>query len=181
LDRAGRGTGIIPHAKVGSVPQRFAQNDFGALFDEYGSSILALLRRLSGNRHDADDLFQEAAVRVWQRLSDRPALRNRRAWIMTIAYHVFLDHRTRARVTQGDANWIEGQEQSPAVRAEVAEDVCRVNSAVAELPIAVREVVLLHYNGGLTLRETARAMGINPGTAKSRLNTALKELRRRLE
>jgi RNA polymerase sigma-70 factor (ECF subfamily) len=67
------------------------------------------------------------------------------------------------------------------VRAEVAEDACRVNSAVAQLPIAVREVVLLHYSGGLTLRETARTMGINPGTVKSRLNTALKELRRRLE
>jgi RNA polymerase sigma-70 factor (ECF subfamily) len=143
--------------------------------------VLSLLRRLAGNRHDADDLFQETAVRVWQRLSDRPGLRNRRAWIMTIAYHVFVDHRTRRRVPNCDADRIQGKERSPAVLVEIAEDACRVNAAVAGLPASVREVVVLHYNGGLTLRETAHAMGINQGTVKSRLNTALKELRRRLE
>jgi len=170
-----------PQAKVGSLPQRFGQNDFAALLDEYGSAVLSLLRRLTGNRHDADDLFQETAVRVWQRLGDRPDLRNRRAWIMTIAYHIFVDNRARRRVPNCDADRIQGHEHSPAARAEIAEDACRVNAAVAGLPVSVREVVVLHYNGGLTLRETALAMGINQGTVRSRLNTALRELRRRLE
>jgi RNA polymerase sigma-70 factor, ECF subfamily len=143
--------------------------------------VLALLRRLTGNRHDADDLFQETAVRVWQRLSDRPGLRNRRAWIMTIAYHVFVNHRTRRRMPNSDASSIQDHERSPAALVEIAEDASRVNAAVARLPVSVREVVLLHYNGGLTLRETAHAMGLNQGTVKSRLNAALKELRRRLE
>jgi RNA polymerase sigma-70 factor (ECF subfamily) len=163
------------------LPQRFGQNDFAALLDDCGSTVLALLRRLTGNRHDADDLFQETAVRVWQRLSDRPGLRNRRAWIMTIAYHVFVDHRSRRRPPSGDASSIPDQKHSPAALVEIAEDACRVNAAVAALPASVREVVVLHYSGGLTLRETAHAMGVNPGTVKSRLNTALKELRRRLE
>lgn len=163
------------------MPQRFGQNDFAALLDEYGSTVLSLLRRLTGNRHDAEDLFQETAVRVWRRLNDRPSLHNRRAWLMTIAYHVFLDHRARRPQLNTDANEVQGQERSPAVRAEVAEEACRVNAAVAALPITVREVVLLHYNGGLTLRETARVLGIKPGTVKSRLNMALKELRGRLE
>ena len=173
--------GIVLDVKVQWVPRSAGQNEFAALFEEYGPSVLALLRRLSGNQHDADDMFQDTAVRVWKRLDHRPILRNRRAWIMTIAYHVFLDHRAGRRTTKTDANHVQGQDPAPDVRAEVAEDACRVNSAVAQLPIAVREVVLLHYSGGLTLRETARTMGINPGTVKSRLNTALKELRRRLE
>ena len=170
-----------PKAKVGSLPQRFGQNDFAALLDEYGSAVLALLRRLTGNRHDAEDLFQETAVRVWKRLTDRPGLRNRGAWILTIAYHVFVDHRARRRVPNCDANRVQGREHSPPAQSEIAEDACRVNAAVAGLPESVREVVLLHYNGGLTLRETAHAIGISQGTVKSRLNAALKELRRRLE
>jgi RNA polymerase sigma-70 factor (ECF subfamily) len=162
------------------VPQDSQQDEFAALLDDFGPSILALLRRLCGNRHDADDLFQDTAVRVWKRLNDRPSLRNRRAWLTTIAYHVFLDHRGRRRVTETDGKHVEGQEPRPDVQAEVTEDACRVNSAIAALSGDIREVILLHYNGGLTLRETADAMGINEGTVKSRLNTALKELRRRL-
>jgi RNA polymerase sigma-70 factor, ECF subfamily len=167
--------------KVGSLLQRFGQDDFTAMLDEYGPSVLSLLRRLTGNRHDAEDLFQESAVRVWRALNDRPGLRNRRAWVMTIAYHVFVDHRTRRRLPTAAADQVPDEENCPAKRAEVTEEACRVKAAIAALPVAVREVIVLHYIGGLSLRETAHAMGITPGTVKSRLNTALKELRRRLE
>jgi RNA polymerase sigma-70 factor, ECF subfamily len=38
----------------------------------------------------------------------------------------------------------------------------------------------LHYTGGLSLREIAKALGISVGTVKSRLNSGLEQLRRRL-
>jgi RNA polymerase sigma-70 factor, ECF subfamily len=171
----------MAQAKVALVPQSHAQHDFAALFAEYGPSVLALLRRLAGNPHDADDLFQETAVRVWRRLNDRPQLRNSRAWLMSIAYHVFLDQCGARRLATADASRLPGTEQSPAERLELAEETDRAISAIAGLPSAVREVVLLHYTGGLTLRETAQAMGISSGTVRSRLNTALKELRRKLQ
>ena len=46
-----------------------------------------------------------------------------------------------------------------------------------ELSDPIREVVILHYAGGLSLSETAAAMGISKGTAKSRLSSALVKLR----
>ena len=68
---------------------------FLALVDEHGAVALGMLRRLCGNAHDADDVFQDVAVRVWRNLHARPRPRNARAWLLTIAYRAFLDHRAR--------------------------------------------------------------------------------------
>ena len=46
---------------------------------------------------------------------------------------------------------------------------------------ALRQVVILHYTGGLTLRETAEALACSEGTVKSRLNAAITKLRSMLE
>ncbi len=44
---------------------------FTDLLDAHGAAVLAMLRRLCGNRHDADDVFQETAARVWRHLGSR--------------------------------------------------------------------------------------------------------------
>lgn len=153
---------------------------FLGLVDEHGAAALALLRRLCGNPHDADDVFQEVAVRAWRHLGDRPRLRSERAWLLTIAYRAFLDHRARrpAHVPLlGDepAAW-----GDPTAPAEAAEGRQSVHEAVAALPESLREVVALHYTGGLTIRQVAEATGLPSGTVKSRLNAGLEQLRRRL-
>jgi RNA polymerase sigma-70 factor (ECF subfamily) len=56
-----------------------------------------------------------------------------------------------------------------------------VNAAIAQLDEPIRQVVILHYIGGLSLRQTAESMGIAKGTVKSRLNAALTKLRSALE
>jgi RNA polymerase sigma-70 factor (ECF subfamily) len=156
---------------------------FAELVDHHGAAALAMLRRLCGNPHDADDVFQDVAVRVWRRLGSRPVFRHPRAWLMTIAYHAFLDHKARrpAHAALGDddpPDWRGGDD--PGARVEGAESREQLDAAVAELPEGLREVVVLHYTGGLTLREVARATGLPGGTVKSRLNAGLERLRRRL-
>ncbi len=71
-------------------------------------------------------------------------------------------------------------DRDPVAVAERAESAAQVNQAVAELSPPLREVVVLHYTGGLTLRQVAAAMGISTGTVKSRLNAGLEQLRRRM-
>jgi RNA polymerase sigma-70 factor (ECF subfamily) len=72
------------------------------------------------------------------------------------------------------------RQASPTVAAERLEQQTRVQAAVQELPETLRPVVVLHYSGGLSLRQVAAAMEINVGTVKSRLNSALVHLRVRL-
>ena len=138
---------------------------------------MGTLRRLCGNPHDADDVFQETAVRVWRNLSSRPRLRNPRGWLATVAYRCFLDHCRRRSDHGGLEESPDHRVKAPDDQAEHSEDCSRLNAAVDGLPEPVRQVVALHYTGGLTLGETARVMGIAIGTVKSRLNSALERLR----
>jgi RNA polymerase sigma-70 factor (ECF subfamily) len=157
---------------------------FLELVDRHGAAVLAMLRRLCRNTHDADDLFQEVAARVWRNLHARPRLRSPRAWLLTIAYRQFLDHAARqpAHVVlfEQESAGGEWRARDPAVLAERSEEERMLDLAVGELPAKLRSVIVLHYTGGLSLRETAAAIGISVGTAKSRLNSGLQELRRRL-
>jgi len=158
---------------------------FQALVDEHGAIVLAMLRRLCGNSHDADDLFQDVAVRVWRNLGSRPILRSPRAWLLTIAYRVYIDHqadrpRHAALFDSDEALTRGGSDHDPVAIVERAERAQLVNSAVTELSPPLRSVIVLHYTGGLSLREVASAMGVSVGTVKSRLNAGLEQLRRRL-
>lgn len=150
------------------------------LFDEHGAALMALIRRLCGNTHDSDDLFQETAAKVWQKMDSCPTLNNPRAWLLTIGYRVFLDAcRKPVRFTEL-SDVAENCKNSPSDRAVHSESNRLVGTAVAELPASYRDVVVLHYTGGLTISETASAMKISEGTVKSRLNVALLKLRRAL-
>jgi RNA polymerase sigma-70 factor, ECF subfamily len=160
------------------------QEIFRELVDQHGPSVLALLRRLCGRTHDVDDLFQDVAVRVWRNLRNRPRLRNARGWLMTIAYRVFLDHQARSPrldpLFDEDLPARGGRDHDPAVLTEHRERCLLLADAVAGLTETTRSVIVLHYTGGLSLREVAGTIGISVGTAKSRLNAGLEQLRRRL-
>lgn len=158
---------------------RDAQRQFFLdLLDEHGAALMSTLRRLSANPHDAEDLFQETAVKVWRSAPQRSRLRSPRGWLMTIAFRCFLDHRGRhpSPVELGDVP--DEALPNPSQQAQRGEQCRELEAAVAGLPGPIRAVVALHYTGGLTLRQTAKAMGISVGTAKSRLNNALERLRK---
>jgi RNA polymerase sigma factor (sigma-70 family) len=99
---------------------------------------------------------------------------------MTIAYRTFLDYRAR-RTTPERLIEPADRHGNPLDAAEQSEMRDHLNAAIANLAEPIREVVVLHYSGGLSLRQTADAMGISTGTVKSRLNTALRALRSVLE
>jgi RNA polymerase sigma-70 factor (ECF subfamily) len=159
---------------------------FLSLLDRHGARALGLLRRLCGNGHDAEDVFQDVALRVWKHLGERPRLRNDRAWLLTIAYRAYLDQQARrppshlSLFDDDEAVTSVATDREPVAVAERAESAAKVKQAVAGLSPPLREVVVLHYTAGLTLRQVAATMGISTGTVKSRLNAGLEQLRRRM-
>ena len=65
-------------------------------------------------------------------------------------------------------------------KMEHLEQLGRLKSAVVELPMKLRQSVVLHYMQHLTIAEAAEAAGVRQGTFKSRLNRALKVLRKQV-
>jgi RNA polymerase sigma-70 factor (ECF subfamily) len=152
------------------------------MLDAHGPALMGMLRRLSGSRpHDAEDAFQDAAVRIWRGFAGRPRLRNPRGWVMTIGYRALIDVRQGRRAHEPLPELADPGQSPAGAAAESSEASCRLNAALARLPDSVREVVVLHYFGGLTIRQTAAAMNLSPGTVKSRLNAGLVKLRSVLE
>jgi RNA polymerase sigma-70 factor (ECF subfamily) len=151
---------------------------FQVLLDDHGPVVMGVLRRLCRSTHDAEDVFQETAIRVWRGLAARPEIRSPRAWLLKIAYRAFLDTR-RPRAAHGELPDLEDETQTnPAAAAELAEQTAELQAALESLPGPIREVIVLHYSGGLSLSEVAAAMEISLGTAKSRLNRALERMRK---
>src|SRR5262249_2205942 len=153
---------------------------FLALLDDHGPVVLALLRRLCRNHHDAEDAFQETAIRVWRGLASWPVLRNPRAWVLTIAYRAYLDQVARRRDLKDSQDCAQAADErllSPPAQVEKEEERARVRQALTALPEEQREVIVLHYTARLSLQETAKAMGLAVGTVKSRLNAILGKLR----
>ncbi len=167
--------------RIERVSQASDYSRFMALVELHGAAVMAMLRRLCGNPHDAEDAFQETAIRVWKNFASRPRLRNPRGWLMTIAYRAFLDQRAKRPRHEGLEDPPDAGAGTPQQAAEQSETRNRLEVAIAGLDEPIREVVVLHYVGGMSLRQTADVMGIADGTAKSRLNTALVKLRRTLE
>lgn len=172
---------VKPRSRGG--PTSLDRDEFMAMVDAHGPALAATLRRLCQSQHDADDLFQETAIRVWRNFGSRPVLRSPRAWLITIGYRAFLDLRGgRAGRSSGPlAECVDEQVRSPQEQMEAAEAAARLNEHVDRLPDQLREVIVLHYQGGLSIRQTAAAIGISVAITKNRLHAALKQLRSAFE
>ena len=107
---------------------------FLALLDRHGAVAMGMLRRLCGNGHDADDAFQDVAVRVWKHLGKRPWLRNDRAWLLTITYRAYLDQQARrppshvSLFDDDEALTSSATDRDPVAVAERAESAALVES-----------------------------------------------------
>jgi RNA polymerase sigma-70 factor (ECF subfamily) len=157
------------------------RREMAELLDAHGQALWTLARKLCRHQQDAEDVFQETASRVCKHLASQPQIGNPRAWLMTITYRVFLDQRKKAKSCDALADVPDLRAKRPPVEAASREEASRVQAAIENLPDGVRDLFVLHYTGGLSIRETAAAMGIAAGTAKSRLSAGLNQLRKTLQ
>lgn len=154
------------------------------LIELFYRPIYSFLRRLAGSEADAADLTQKVFSQLWRILPtlSKPASIN--AWLHSIAYHTYVDWLRSRRVPEprSEAWWValptaEERPDEKVIRLDLAS---RVYAAVDQLESDLRHTVHLHYYQGLTLQETAEAMGVASSTVKYRLRQALAELQSQL-
>jgi RNA polymerase sigma factor (sigma-70 family) len=162
-------------------PARFAE-----LFDRHYPAILRYLRRRVGHQL-ADDLAADTFVLAFRRRHQYRAQHpDAAAWLYGIAGNLLRQHaRAEQRRLRAYAR-IVADPTGPDVEDGVAERVDaaaagrRAALAVAELPAQQREVLLLVAWTDLGYAGIARALGVPPGTVRSRLHRARQRLRRQL-
>jgi RNA polymerase sigma-70 factor (ECF subfamily) len=153
----------------------------------YQQRVFGLALTILHDRHGAEDVAQEAFVRVWRHAGAFDARRGDVApWVLTITRNAALDALRLRRATPSDpqtiaAFGIAASDRSPADAAEHDADIDRVRQVLGDLPIEQRDAVLLAAFGGLTAAEIATRESIPLGTAKTRIRTGLRKLRAGLD
>ena len=143
-----------------------------AVFAEHGRAMQLYATRLLGDRELAEDVVQEALIRIWRHPE---VLTNGqgsiRGWLLTTVRNIVIS-RARARSTHPAAV----EDHAGAVVASVT-----VHAALDTLTAEHRAVIEQVYLRGRDLDEVARILGVPKGTVKSRAHYALRALRKAMQ
>lgn len=144
-----------------------------------------LARWLLRNEQDARDSVQEAYLRAFKAYTSFRG-GDGRAWLLTIVRNVCYTHLRRVLREPTPEAFNEAEHAVVEEMAEVAArlrrevDRERLDTALAALPVDMREVLVLHELEGLSYKEIAAVIGIPIGTVMSRLARARLRLQRQL-
>jgi len=124
--------------------------------------------------HEAQDLAQQAFLRCYTKWDRVSAADNRDAYVARVLLNTFRESRRRRWWQERPTARLPETGVADAAAAHAETDA--VDRALARLPQAQREVVVLRYYSQLSERDTAEALGVPAGTVKSRLSRALAQL-----
>jgi RNA polymerase sigma-70 factor (ECF subfamily) len=137
------------------------------------------------NHHDAEDVAQETFLRFLRQRKRWAEIRDRRAWLATVAWRVALDRkRMPAEVTLEDAaEFVSKLRADGAPVDEIAasrEMMSLLERLVGSLPRDLREVLILSTTEELTSAEISQVLGIPEGSVRTRLLRGREILREKL-
>lgn len=144
-----------------------------ATLHDHGPLLLAAARAITRDEAEAEDLVQttfERALRAAPTIRDARAIR---AWLLTVQTREALRVVRRLRRTLHLDPTIH---ELPVGGPDVSEWI-ELDEALGKLSRPIRAAVVLHHMVGLSVRETADALGVTENTAKARLKTGLARLR----
>jgi len=148
----------------------------------HSARVYRLAYRLTGDRHDAEDLTQEVFVRVFRSLSSyTPGTFE--GWLHRITTNLFLDSvRRKAKIrfeglADDAADRLAGKEPTPAQAYFDNHLDADIERALAELAPEFRAAVVLCDIEGLSYEEIAATLGVKLGTVRSRIHRGRSQLR----
>lgn len=156
---------------------------FEALVEHYGAGIYRLASAIVGP-DDARDVAQESFVAAWR---DLPRLRDTARFEPWLRRIVVNRSRNALRARRRRPSEPLADQESREARSRTADFRDAVHSrqeldaAFEGLSADHRAALVLHYGADLSISQTAEAMGVAVGTAKSRLNAALRRMRAAME
>lgn len=145
-----------------------------ALFEEEESGLLRYALGLTGRRPVAEEMVQEAFLRLHQSWAD---VENPRAWLYRTVRNLALNHlRDHPLETELAADTASTDDRPAAERLGRDEAVGTVRLLLAELPAADRRLIHLKYHEELQYQEIGRRTGLTSGNVGYRLHHLLKTL-----
>ena len=130
--------------------------------------LVGALSLYTGDRHVAEELAQEALVRVCERWSEVQAMESPMGWAHRVGFNLAKSHYRRRGA--------ERRPRRPQPAVESA-DALALRHAVAALPEQQRQAIVLRYYADLSVSDVAVLMGCPENTVKTHTRRALERLR----
>ena len=179
-----------------SLLQRIAARDTAAvaeLYDKHSRLLFGLILRIVRDRGDAEEILQEAFVRVWTRAEMYDArMGGPLPWLVRVARNCAIDRvrarRVRANVDTPALDPVTVETAAPATPIQTPESAVldaekrrTLTDALAGIPAEQRLLVEAAFFEGYTHSELAQRFGLPLGTVKTRIRAGLSAMRTRLE
>jgi RNA polymerase sigma-70 factor, ECF subfamily len=151
---------------------------FDAVYSMYRPRLFGFLGRLARDPALAEDLLQETFLRLARSAPELAEDTKLAAWLFTVARNLFFSQRRWALLDVARVAelrlWaqIRGEQPSPFTLAAGSETERRLEAAVAALPLAQREVLLLVAVEGMSPTEAAGVLGLAAEAVRKRLERA---------
>lgn len=158
--------------------------DLAALVETYSGLLFRVSHSVLRNQAEAEDVVQDAFVRVIEHRLSLPAVRDMRVWLVRIAWNLALDRRRRIRPEQMDELFAEslvGNNLPADVALNEAQRMTAVFREIERLPRTERQVLLLSALEELETVEMAQIMGKSESAVRALLFRARTRLRDRLD
>ncbi len=180
-----------PFSSDAELSRALTGGDSAALsevYDRYHRAVFAVAFRVTTDRTHAEDVVQEVFVALWKKPDAYdPSRGSLGTWLMSAAHHKSVDlvrreeslRRRRDLVAVDVEQRLRDEKFDEPVDAQAGErwQAARIRHALAELPEAQRQALVLAYFGGYTQREVAAVTGVPLGTVKTRMLAAMRKLK----
>ena len=150
---------------------------FNYLYEQYSGALYGVIKQIVGDAELSNDVLQEAFVNIWRRIDSYDETKGRLfTWMLSIARNAAID-KTRSKGFQQSQLQIplDGEVIQPSVRPGI--DDYGLKKLILKLKDEQRLLIDLSYFQGYTHEQIATALHIPLGTVKTRIRSALTQLR----
>jgi RNA polymerase sigma-70 factor (ECF subfamily) len=171
--------------------QEMTTDELKRIITEYGMHLYSFCCNMTGNRMDADDLYQDTILKAVELRHRLDSSGNPKSYLMGISVKLWQNHRKKYAIRQRILPMAEYKEtliqheidpgilpEGEVIRKELIQEV---RTGIKRLPEKLRIVLYMYYTVEMSLEEISQALHIPRGTVKSRLYTGRNQLREYLE
>lgn len=158
-----------------------SRDGFNYLYRNYSAVLYGVILRIVIDEETAQDVMQEAFVKVWNNIAQYDSSRGRiYTWMLNICRNAAIDKlRTRGEIMRSKIQTGEDAVNNlqNIHRTEQRTDTIGLRSMVAGLRPDYQNIVELAYFKGFTLDEVSKELNVPLGTVKTRMRAAMQQLR----
>ena len=160
------------------------QQAFSYLYDNYAAALNGVIFRLVEDKELAEDILQEAFVKIWNNFSSYDSSKGRLfTWMLNLTKNLTIDtlrskgYKKQSKIS-GDENAVSNLSDNTGAEKF---DALGIRKQLSNLKPAQRNIIDMAYFNGYTQDEISKEMGIPLGTVKTRMRSAILELRKMLQ